>query len=317
MAKLSKKITNNQEENKEVKKISALSKKETTQNNEQIQENKSNEEVKKTTDINETSKQIISKIDFEKLSINEIRNLLNNSELTDAQLEKFIKNKLKIDEFESNLLAELANFQNQIENLRSEKEKLTQVNGRLETYVSNLKQQLETTEEQIFKIKKDYENVVPVEELVKFFLTEKINNFYTQKLVTLSKEAYLSGDKNAKTFVMAFLKNFVLIENAYLNLGEDETENMQILHQAGSKLLKNIAGKYASERRMMLDTLADFFTSLLETYKFISPEQTLQIDTQVHNAEGLGGNTIRYGLSFAVVRKETGKTVIFADVITQ
>ena len=316
MAKLSKKITNNLEENKEIKKLSTLSKKESVQNSDNSKIIHQEETTKKT-DINQIAKEIISKLSFDNIKNEEIQNLLSNNEVTDDLLKKFIKDKLKIDEFESNLLAELTNFQNQIENLRSEKEKLTQVNGKLEIYVSNLKQQLETTEEQIFKIKKDYENVVPVEELVKFFLTEKINNFYTQKLVTLSKEAYLSGDKNAKTFVMAFLKNFVLIENAYLNLGEDETENMQILYQAGSKLLKNIAGKYASERRMMLDTLADFFTSLLETYKFISPEQTLQIDTQIHNAEGLGGNTIRYGLSFAVVRKETGKTVIFADVITK
>jgi hypothetical protein len=64
----------------------------------------------------------------------------------------------------------------------------------------------------------------------------------------------------------------------------------------------------------MLDLLAVACSAKFKLYKFISPEESLQVDPRIHSATALGGSTIKEGISFAVIKKDTMQTVKYAEI---
>ena len=56
------------------------------------------------------------------------------------------------------------------------------------------------------------------------------------------------------------------------------------------------------------------YASKFEDYIFVSPEETLQLDPNIHNARGLGSTNIVEGASYAVIRRTSRQTVIYAEV---
>lgn len=124
-----------------------------------------------------------------------------------------------------------------------------------------------------------------------------------------------SNDDNISTFVLRFAKGWIGLKSQIDNMKPDsEKENMESVCLTLTKLLAFISGCYISERRTILDLVAKHVNEYFSDYDFVSPEQTLNVDPEIHNASGIGSASIKEGSSFAVVRRDTKKTVKYADI---
>ncbi|MBN2663621.1 MAG: hypothetical protein JXR68_08215 [Bacteroidales bacterium] len=186
-----------------------------------------------------------------------------------------------------------------------------------EVQTKNLIIQLEETEEQVYKTEKKYADSIAISDIINEFTQTELQTKETREISNMLLDAYKNGGKNGQKFVLSFLKGFSWVENSIKKLGEDEKENVDLLNESTKQLMQQISEKNSAERRPILDKIANLCNSYLFTYDFISPEQTLQIDPTIHNAQGLGGTVIKEGLSFAVVRRETRKAVYYADIKTR
>jgi hypothetical protein len=329
MAKLSRKISSNNNNNNDDKKnkISFSLSTKTNNQNETV-ENTDNQEVTNIAnkiEIPQNNKEL-EKFFFEKtnlLKLSEIdKTLLEQlvsaeNQLTNEQIKSKIFSNVFNDKFLQNLRIFLDEYVQKNNELIAENQELTEKQRKQEIFIKNLQSQIEDTEEQIFKIERKFADTVPVADLISFFITSKIQNQHTKKINELLAESFKNSGKNGQKFAMSFLKGFAFIEDAILSLGDDEKENLDILHNATTKFLSEITETNAPERRPLLDIIATLCNSYLTAYDFISPEQTLQIDPLIHNAEGIGGTVVKEGQSFAVVRRDTRKTVYYADIFTK
>ncbi len=183
--------------------------------------------------------------------------------------------------------------------------------------VKNLSAQIDDADEQVFKIEKKYSTSIAIEDLINDFVTSKITTENTRSIASLLIDSYKNGGKQETKFVLGFIKGFLSVQDAIMSIGEDEKVNIELLHNSSRKLMEEISDTTSAERRPILDKVANLYNGYLNEYDFISPEQTLQIDPTIHNAEGLGGTIIKEGLSFAVVRRETRKAVFYAEIKTK
>lgn len=124
-----------------------------------------------------------------------------------------------------------------------------------------------------------------------------------------------TNDDNISTFVLRFAKGWLGLKSQIEIIKPDsEKENMESVYATLTKMLAYISGCYISERRTILDLVAKHVNEYFSDYDFVSPEQTLNVDPEIHNASGIGSASIKEGSSFAVVRRDTKKTVKYADI---
>ena len=148
-----------------------------------------------------------------------------------------------------------------------------------------------------------------------FFFKGEEDSPKHKQLRNLLNDAIDNADKNTGIFIAKFGKAWTILNTALNNLSEDEKENMELVHKATIEMLEQIADTHISERRPLLDMVADIISDSFNEYEFVSPEQTLQLDPAIHNAKGLGTASIKEGISFAVIRKESRQAVKYADII--
>lgn len=266
-------------------------------------------------------KYLYEKIDFNKFGkINKqfIDTIFNAETPTgDEEATKKIISKILTDKI-SSVISEKAEEINKKHNELFEKVTEAQEKiKKLDVQSKNLTAQIEDAEEQVFKTEKKYADSIAVSDIINEFILSEIQTKETREISKMLLDAYKNGGKNGQKFVLSFLKGFSWVENSILKLGEDEKENVDLLNESTKQLMQQISEKNSAERRPILDKVANLCNSYLYTYDFVSPEQTLQIDPTIHNAQGLGGSVIKEGLSFAVVRRETRKAVYYAEIKTR
>jgi hypothetical protein len=132
-------------------------------------------------------------------------------------------------------------------------------------------------------------------------------------LSSMLKDEMMNPVGDYPEFVIGFLEGWEELSKLLTSV-EDSEEGMAQLHLALTNLLDKISGKVISRRRSMLDVLAVACSSKFKLYKFISPEESLQVDPRIHSATALGGSTIKEGISFAVIKKDTMQTVKYAEI---
>lgn len=135
---------------------------------------------------------------------------------------------------------------------------------------------------------------------------------------TLEEAIGQGGDDKLPKFVTKLAKGWSALQYVLHSTSDmtDDKAKLDIVYPALSNLLTCVSGCYVSDRRMILELVAKHCNEFFSDYDFISPEQTLNADPDIHNATGLGNAQIREGVSFCVVRRDTKKTVKYADVLT-
>lgn len=130
----------------------------------------------------------------------------------------------------------------------------------------------------------------------------------------LLKEASEEPIKGTDEFIINFISGmsgFLFVAGKSY---PSDHEKIESISESLRNLLAKLKGLYVSQRRPLLDEIAKIAGNFNENYIFISPEETLQIDPAIHNAKGIGGSRVKEGVSFAVVEKNTRKTIIYADI---
>lgn len=332
MAKLTFKISNDDENNDKRNQNNQQNSLSTKKNTDEQTFDNTNQQV----DNQKIENNNLSNLDSEKYSENEklifIDDFCNTlgcnsfNEINNEKLFQILNQQLPKNETIVNLLNELINdsfiakfkslslqqnTQNQIlsENNLNQEKLLSQIN--------ELKTKIELLEEEKYRNDKKYSSTISIEELVKEMILNYLPSELKEIAENLLKEAYINGDKDSKLFVIYFLRGFQFVVEAIKNIQEDEKQNLETLYKATNMMLKTIQGTIAAERRPLLEILATLCNKYLSTYKFLSPEQSLQIDTQIHNAQGKGGTMVKEGLSMVVIRTDTGKTVYYAEINTK
>ena len=133
---------------------------------------------------------------------------------------------------------------------------------------------------------------------------------------TLEDAIGQGGDDALPSFVTKFAKGWAPLQYVLQTSADlaDDKAKLDAVYPALTNLLACISGCYVTDRRMVLELVAKHCNEFFSDYDFISPEQTLNADPDIHNATGLGNAQIREGVSFCVVRRDTKKTVKYADV---
>lgn len=133
---------------------------------------------------------------------------------------------------------------------------------------------------------------------------------------TLEDAIGQGGDDGLPSFVTRLAKGWSSLQYVLQTSAEigDDKEKLEVVYPALTNLLACISGCYVTDRRMILELVAKHCNEFFSDYDFISPEQTLNADPDIHNATGLGNAQIREGVTFCVVRRDTKKTVKYADV---
>lgn len=330
MAKLTFKITNDDENNDK--------RNQNNQNNQQnsLSSKKNNEQqtfennIEQKDDNNQmiSNKEIIS--GNEKLIfVDNFCNLLGYNSFNEIDAEKFIQilnQQLPKNETIVNFLNELINdeFINKFKtlNIQANNSKNSQLESpinqeKLLVQINELKAKVDFLEEEKYRNEKKYSATVSIDDLIKDMVSNYIPAELKERATSLLKDAYINGDKDSKYFVISFLRGFQFVVEAINNIIEDEKQNLENLYKATSQFLKTLQGTIAAERRPLIDIVATLCNKYIASYKFLSPEQSLQIDTQIHNAQGKGGTMVKEGLSMVVVRTDTGKTVYYAEINTK
>lgn len=178
-----------------------------------------------------------------------------------------------------------------------------------------LKEEVENAEDNKYRIEKELNTAVPLTSLIsEFYRDPEDRSPELKKLISTLHTALEEKDSNVSKFILRFSKGWFVIKSTISKLGEDEKQNLDNLHNATRELLSYISNTFISERRPLLDIIAKICSNQFTNYDFISPEQTLQPDPEIHDAGGLGISTIKEGITFAVVRKDTRKAVKYAEI---
>lgn len=179
-----------------------------------------------------------------------------------------------------------------------------------------MREQMENLEGEKVAIENKLNAALPLNVFVNGIFRNPGNETEPQKQIIQAFNEGLEGtsDNNFSTFAVKFAKGWINLNYVLENLGNDEKENLDNVYNVLTKLLENISGCFVSVRRVILDYTAQHCNTFFSQYDFISPEQTLNADPDIHNAGGLGNAMIKEGVTFAVVRRDTKKTVKYADI---
>lgn len=203
--------------------------------------------------------------------------------------------------------------------LKSSLEKIEELKDKLEKSDKKHKQlneAVDDAEEVAFKIRKQLQATVELKKLIEIFFEPYNNgNEEMERLLEILNDSLADLDNKLSLFITNFARGWAYLQSNFDNLDKDEKVRLEKVHNALSVLLSYISGISTSQRRPLLDTLAKIVSAKFENYDFISPERTLQVDPAIHNADGVGSGMIKEGISFAVIRRESRKAVIYADIV--
>ena len=181
-----------------------------------------------------------------------------------------------------------------------------------------LRSEMENLEGEKAELQSRLNKTLEADAFVKVFFRDADGETDAQKRIaqTLSEAIGRGDDDGLPNFVSRLAKGwsplqFVLQTSADI---DDQKAKLEAVYPALTNLLACISGCYVSDRRMVLELVAKHCNEYFSDYDFISPEQTLNADPDIHNATGLGNAQIREGVTFCVVRRDTKKTVKYADV---
>ncbi len=322
MAGIKKTITNNN--NDEIGKKNSIKKTEYL--------SKSQDANEKSLDNNNTSQKVFSKTSYKEaakqlLDIfgHEVINSLKNNQFlkipytySDITDEEWLLKAIQTILNENDVILILQSINNKYNNLINKVEILQTEIEKINKNVKNKQsenQKLEKESDKYFienkKLKEEISKSVNLS-----LVFESVFSQDNQKgLLRLAKEAVdEDSDEETVKFLLAFLNGWTqIIPTLEIEINNEE-EKVELYDQVLRELLLLIKDLQIPQRRAFLDALARYINKNLNEFEFISPEETIQIDIDLHNAKGIGGSKIKQGLSYAVVRKENRQTYKYADI---
>ncbi|MEI7582755.1 hypothetical protein [Runella sp.] len=136
----------------------------------------------------------------------------------------------------------------------------------------------------------------------------------SEAIQSILSEDIQNPDVQLVPFAAELSKQWQRLQSLLAKLPQDDDEAMNAIYNQLTYLLQKLSGIYIPQRRAILDVMARACSSHSEKYIFVSPEESTRVDTSIHQALGLGGERVKEGKSFAVIRRDTRQTVRFAEI---
>jgi len=198
-------------------------------------------------------------------------------------------------------------------------ERMAQKVAKYNAKFQEMRQQMDALESEKMEIQKQLNSTIQASVLVDEVFGSRDGSSEHQKhlIDTLRGALDSADDENLTRFIIKFAKGWTVLQRSLQMLPDMEKGKPQLdcVCDALTFLLACISGSYVSERRTLLELVARHCCEYFQEYIFISPEHTLNLDPEIHNVESAGSSTIKEGVSFAVIRSDTKKTVRYADVV--
>ncbi len=213
----------------------------------------------------------------------------------------------------SNLNSVLDVLKIENESLKSELSKKTSEIEKLKSRIQSVETETDALFVENKSLKKEVSEKVSFSKVIEaVFRTESEKVLKT--LLTEAADDF--GGEETDEFILAFISGWMRISvTVPLAFGNpDEEDGVELLDDALRFLLEQIRNKAVPQRRALLEAVARFVSSKFKDFEFISPEESSQIDINLHNVPGTGGNKVKQGVSFAVVRKQNRRTFKYADI---
>ena len=185
-----------------------------------------------------------------------------------------------------------------------------QETARMKQRVDQLQAQLDAAEVAKFRLEKALSVSIETKTFIESYFLAAEDAVFRDLLL----EAAANPTKDLAQFVARFAQAWAQLRRRLAEPFESEHDRMMAIHKELTALLAQLSGLYILQRRSILDTLARLVSEQFGDYMFISPEESLQVDMNIHNARGLSSSVITEGVSFAVIRKVSRQTIIYADV---
>jgi hypothetical protein len=171
----------------------------------------------------------------------------------------------------------------------------------------------ERAEVDLHRLRRETAPLLPARPLLELLFLRDDERAIRQLLL----EAADAAAPDLGTFVAAFGPAWQRLRDVPSQFGTDPTDNLRRLHAALTQLLTDLAGHTLPQRRPLLDAVAQWASAHLPDYLVVSPEESLQVDPAIHNAQGIGGSTVAEGRSFAVLRRHSRTVVLYADILAR
>ena len=184
----------------------------------------------------------------------------------------------------------------------------------LEKENKSLIESLDLEKNKVFRVKKRLEQMVNLSKFIEYSFENVKDSDNIQMLLNDA----LNGDSdNLDEFIIPFsihCQNILLLRKYIRN---DLELDIELYLDEIKILLASISNQYIPQRKKLLEELAIIISKIFSDVKFVSPEEYTFIDPSIHNIPNSGGQKVIEGISFAVVKNETGQTIIYADIVAE
>jgi hypothetical protein len=201
--------------------------------------------------------------------------------------------------------------QDENKRLKTEVKRLAEALQQAQEKTENWQKKCDTAQMQAFRAEENLKETVPLHDFVDAVFSDKEG----QRFLPLWEDALKNPAENLPEFALACGKAWSAFRQEMTRLPESEEEKMEVLHKQLSVFLKGISGQHISQRRQILDLVGKIASTCLQEHDFISPEESRQINLDMHTPIG-NGELIREGISFAIIRREGRQVMRYAEVRT-
>ncbi len=257
---------------------------------------------------------------FENLQNNKDINIGTDDNLNNESSKSWLEKRINTYFTDEDIILIENNLNNNFLNFKTENEILLQKISEKEKFADQLKSDIKTIETETDNLFNENKNL-KIELASKIEFSKVIESIFRtdpeKTIKTLLIEAANDyGSEETDDFILSFISGWmrvsVTVPLAYGN--PDEEDGIELLDDALRFLLEQVRNKSVPQRRALLDAVARFVSSKFKEFDFVSPEESSQIDINLHSVQGTGGSKIKQGISYAVVRKQNRRTFKFADV---
>jgi len=232
--------------------------------------------------------------------------------------EEWLDNRLRtvfelqgLDSIYNSIQTKFKQIADEVDALKSENKKLKSDMFEIEKKSETVRKEKEEIVLKKVEIEKQFKKTIGFQEILASVLYHPDGSATIMDLILESIE---NEEVDASKFVEKFVRFWLPLRESMVEKYADESKKVDAVQLKIRDLMMGISGLYFPQRRPILDMVAKIISSHFELFMFVSPEETLQVEPEIHNAKGLGGNTVKEGISFAVLRKENRVTYQYADI---
>ena len=219
-----------------------------------------------------------------------------------------------IAELQSSLEAVTSRFQSLSNELSGLRKEWHHMERSYQTRLEELERQRSDSQRQLRALREQAQGTIAVTDLMDRSLRYDGHETDMRRILSEVIDEPVEG---AGSFVSAVCLGWLEVRAVLERLNGDEERRMEAMLGAMSAFMCQVSGIYVPQRRELLKRVGNAVSAYFEDYDFVSPEDWRQIDPAVHKAEGVGGQYVKEGRSYVVLRRNTRQTVIYAEIMAE